>query len=81
MDLGQDLRCSRRRFSKSNDSHAASGIHVALAPAGSNVTDPGVIEAVHNAAADRLRLGWKDDETHFHSEKQRERVMGNKLLH
>jgi hypothetical protein len=74
IDLGQDLRYSRRRFSKSNYSHVTSGFHVALGPPDSDITDPVVIEAAYKAAAERLRRGWKDGETHFSSEKQRERV-------
>lgn len=45
----------------------------ALAPVGSDITDPFVIETAYKAAADRLRLGWEDGENHFASEKQRER--------
>ena len=47
-----------------------------FAPQGSDETDINVIAAAYNDAAQRLRTGWKDPETHFSSEKQRARVLG-----
>jgi len=40
-----------------------------FAPQGSDATDINVIAAAYNDAAQRLRTGWKDPETHFSSEK------------
>ena len=47
-----------------------------FAPLGSDTAGVNVVRAAYNMAAQRLRRGWKDPETHFSSEKQRARSLG-----
>src|SRR5579859_6774629 len=58
---------------------AAGKIIRQFAPEGSDATNPAVIKAAYEVAANRLRQGWKDPETHFASEKQRARSLGKSV--